>query len=81
MQKEVRDLQQDKQAMQDELRDLQDRLTQFALQVPDESIGDVVAGGSTGIAAGSTSRGKPLNMQQEAVIAEVSVSLWPSPWF
>ena len=76
MQKEVRDLQQDKQAMQDELRDLQDRLTQFALQVPDESIGDVVAGDSTGIAAGSTSRGKPLNTQQEAVIAEVSVSLW-----
>ena len=72
MQREVRDLQQDKQAMQDELRDLQDRLTQFALQVPDDSIGDVLADNLTGTAAGSRSRSKPLNTHQEAVIAEVS---------
>lgn len=79
MQKEVRDLQQDKQAMQDELRDLQDRLTQFALQLPDDSIGDVVADDSAGTAAGRTVRGKPLNTQQEAVIAEVSKPLCHSP--
>ena len=79
MQQEIRNLQQEKRGLHTDMTELQDRLVQFALQAPDDSAGlldDAIAdladkekGASGGRAA--SSGGKPLNTQQEAVIAEV----------
>ena len=79
MQQEIRNLQQEKQGLHSDMTELQDRLVQFALQAPsnsasllDDAIADLAdkeKGGSSARAASSA--GKPLNTQQEAVIAEV----------